>query len=91
MEMPVNQTAPNDKSPDMVLRYLDCAVIDRLHRMVTDAGMPPFDTVRALFPEGAQIYAGSGFREKTHSEIAVRNDSCILGYFRPRPIVGQDG
>lgn len=86
MEMPKNQTAPNDKSPDMVLRYLDCAVIDRLHQMVTDLGLAPFDTVRALFPEGPELYGGSGFREKTHSEIAVRNDGCIIGYFRPRAL-----
>ena len=84
MEMPKNQEAPNDKSPDMVLRYLDNAVIDRLHRMMVDNGYEPFDTVRALFPEGTEMYPNSGFKEKTHSEIAVCNDGCILGYFLPR-------
>ncbi|CAN5231999.1 hypothetical protein BH11PSE2_BH11PSE2_21570 [soil metagenome] len=82
--MPVNQVAANDKSPDKVLRYLDFAVIDRLHKMMTDAGQEPFDTVRALFHEGDEIYAGSGFHQKTHSEIAVRNDECIVGLFIPR-------
>ena len=84
MEMPENQTAPNDLSPDKVMRRLDCAVIDRLHEMVAEIGREPFDTVRALFHEGAEIYEGSGFRDKTHSEIAVRNTDCILGYFIPR-------
>lgn len=84
MEMPTNQEAPNDKSPDMVLRYLDNAVIDRLHRMVEANGLEPFDTVRALFPEGTEMYPNSGFKEKTHSEIAVCNERCILGYFLPR-------
>jgi len=56
-----------------------------LHIMIEAIGSTPFDTVRALFPEGDELYAGSGFKDKTHSEIAVRNDACILGYFRPRP------
>ena len=85
MEMPRNQEAPNDKSPDKVMRFLDCAVIDRLHEMVGEIGLEPFDTVRALFHEGDEIYKDSGFKDKTHSEIAVRNDDCILGYFIPRP------
>ena len=84
MSMPRNQEAPNDKSPDKVMRYLDFAVIERLHQMMVDLGREPFDTVRALFHEGLEIYEGSGFRDKTHSEIAVRNDECILGYFIPR-------
>jgi hypothetical protein len=84
MEMPVNQSAPNDKSPDMVMRYLDNAVIDRLHKMVENEGGASFDTVRALFPEGKELYPGSGFKNKTHSEIAVRTEKCIIGYFLPR-------
>jgi hypothetical protein len=85
MEMPQNQTAPNDQSPDKVMRYLDHAVVERLHRMVEDADQPSFDTVRSLFHEGKELYAGSGFTDQTHSEIAVRNPDCILGYFIPRP------
>ncbi|MEO8813437.1 MAG: hypothetical protein ABI376_11065 [Caulobacteraceae bacterium] len=84
LEMPVNQVAPNDKSPAKVMRYLDFAVVDRLHQLVQETGREAFDTVRALFAEGEEIYPGSGFREKTHSEIAVRNDACIIGFFRPR-------
>jgi len=85
MEMPVNQTAPLDSSPDKVIRRLDHAVIARLHKMVEQAGSAPFDTVCALFDEGVEMYEGSGFKEKTHSEIAVINEACILGYFLPRP------
>lgn len=84
LEMPRNQEAPDDKSPDKVLRYLDCAVIDRTHKMMVDNGAEPFDTVRGLFHEGNPLYDGSGFHEKTHTEIAVRTDECIIGYFRPR-------
>ena len=85
MTLPANQDAPNDKSPDLVMRYLDYAVIERLHRLAEDTKLPPFDTVRALFHEGVPAYAGSGFHEKTHSEIAVRTEACIVGYFLPRP------
>jgi hypothetical protein len=85
MALPTNQDAPNDKSPDLVMRYLDHAVIERLHRLAEETGMPPFDTVRALFHEGVPAYPGSGFRDKTHTEIAVRTDACIVGYFLTRP------
>jgi hypothetical protein len=85
MPLPENQEAPNDKSPDKVMRYLDHAVIERLHQMAEDTDLPPFDTVCALFHEGRPVYDTSGFWEKTHTEIAVRTEACILGYFLPRP------
>lgn len=85
MTLPANQTAPNDRSPDKVLRYLDHAVIERLHQMIEDGGQPRFDTVRSLFHEGKELYGGSGFWDKTHTEIAVRTEACIIGYFLPRP------
>ena len=58
MALPTNQDAPNDKSPDLVMRYLDHAVIERLHRLAEETGMPPFDTVRALFHEGVPRLSG---------------------------------
>lgn len=85
MDLPTNQDAPNDKSPDLVMRFLDHAVIERLHQMAEETGLPAFDTVRALFHEGEPAYPGSGFRDKTHTEIAVRTEACILAYFLPRP------
>jgi hypothetical protein len=84
--MPVNTKAPKDKSPDLVMRHLDCAVMNHLHAIVDGqdrpAGVEPFDTVRALFGEGIPLYEGSGFRDKTHSQIAVRTPACIKGVFR---------
>jgi hypothetical protein len=85
-EMPVNQPAPKDPSPDLVMRYLDCAVMNHLHTVIKttpDSPISPFDTVRAIFGEGVPIYPGSGFREKTHSQIAVINRDCIKGVFLP--------
>ncbi|CAK0743534.1 conserved hypothetical protein [uncultured Gammaproteobacteria bacterium] len=75
-------------------RNLDCAVIKTVHFLTeknqdgADSGaakdLGSFDTVRGLFEEGQPLYPGSGFREKTHTQIAVVNDDCIKGYFIPR-------
>jgi hypothetical protein len=53
--------------------------------MVDEGGQPPFDTVRSLFHEGKELYDDSGFWDKTHTEIAIRTEACILVYFLPRP------
>jgi len=76
--MPKNKKAPKDDRDDDVLRFLDCAVINHLNTL-----LPPFDTVRGLFIEGDPIYSGAKLFNKTHSEIAVRNLSCIKGCFIP--------
>lgn len=85
--LPQNKEAPKDPSPDLVLRYLDCAVINYLHISIKagnhSSSIEPFDTVRGLFSEGAPIYKDGGFFDKTHSQIAVRNLECIKGVFLP--------
>lgn len=72
----------NKGGEDNLLRRLDCAVIRHLHKMHETKGGKPFDTVRGLFREGKPIYDNSGFFEKTHIQIAVRNPEQIKGYFR---------
>jgi hypothetical protein len=69
-------------SDDQLRRNLDCAVIDWLHKIVGTEGRAPIDTVRGVFVEGAAAYPGSGIREKTHIQIAVRNGACVKGVFR---------
>ena len=69
-------------SQDHLRRYLDCAVIKRLHSILEGQRLPPIDTVKGVFTEGAPLYPGSGFRQKTHIQIAVRNPRCIKGVFR---------
>jgi len=64
------------------MRYLDCAVIRRLHEIIEDSNSPPVDTVRGIFQEGSPIYPGSAFLEKTHIQIAVLNPDCIKAIFR---------
>lgn len=71
-----------ENSGDQLRRNLDCAVIKRLHSILANAGKPAIDTVRGVFVEGAAAYPGSGLREKTHIQIAVRNGECVKGVFR---------
>ena len=74
-ELPTND-------PDLLRRNLDCAVINVLHRVRSDGGEAPIDTVRGVFIEGRSLYPTSGFYEKTHIQITVCNPDCIKGVFR---------
>ena len=79
----------NDELPrniggkDNLQRHLDCAIIEQLHKHMKKRSEKPFDSVRGIFIEGSEIYEGSGFFEKTHIQICVRNPNCIKGYFAP--------
>lgn len=75
----------NQVGSDKVKRYLDCAVINFMHSSRDEEGLQPFDCVRAAFFEGKAAFPGSGFLEKTHIQIAVRNDQMIKGVFRVPP------
>lgn len=84
LTMPENKSAPGQPDEDRLLRYLDRAVIEHLHEMLALDGARPYDSVRGMFTEGPEAFPGAGFRERTHTQIAVRNPACILGLFRPR-------
>ena len=75
---------PVNKNNNM-MRYLDCAVIDYLHDLREKSDLPPIDTVKGVFHEGAPLYENSGFFEKTHIQICVRNPDMIKGVFRVSP------
>ncbi len=80
--MPENRRA-GDGDFDLVLRRLDCAVLNfGLGRLEAADGVR-FDTVRGVFTEGDLAYPGARIQMKTHVQIAVRNPDCVLGYFRP--------
>jgi len=73
------------KSEDLVLRYLDQAVFTHLHSMRKRlASVSPYQTVRSGFHEGERLFPNTSFRQKNHIQIAVRDLSCIKGYFLPR-------
>ena len=57
--------------------YLDRYIVDTYCRLASDEASNPFQTVRGCFPEGEPIYPGSKLLSKTHTQIAVRNLSCI--------------
>lgn len=78
--LPVNARGPDGQN-DLLLRRLDCAVIQLLHGENTGRD---FDTVRGLFFEGEDLYQNAGFKTKNHIQICVRNPNCIKGYFLPR-------
>jgi hypothetical protein len=75
MSLPQNST-------DLLRRNLDCAVIRRLHEILASTDSQPIQTVKGIFIEGSEIYPNSGFHQKTHVQIAVRDLACIKGVFR---------
>ncbi len=86
LDIPKNKNAAGTYGADKVLRFLDCAVIRHFHSMTQqESPENQYDTVRGMFTEGGELYAGSGFQNRTHVQIAVRNSECILGLFTPRP------
>jgi hypothetical protein len=78
--LPVNK--PLKENGDLLIRRLDCAVIEYLCARLKEAD-EPIDTVRAVFFEGDELYPNAGFRQKNHIQICVRDSANIKGYFRP--------
>ncbi len=66
---------------DLLLRRLDCAVIELFHKQNPERS---FDSIRGLFFEGEDLYPNAGFKTKNHIQVCVRNPNCIKGYFIPR-------
>lgn len=82
---PLPQNRPSQKTNDILLRDLDCAVIQSVHDVNKNQGVPAYDSVRGVFVEGGPPYPGAEFRDKTHIQICVCNPNCIKGYFNPIP------
>lgn len=68
-------------SDELLLRELDCAVIETIHKTRNEFMLPEFDSIRGVFWEGETLYPNAGFREKDHIQICIRNPNCIKGYF----------
>ncbi len=83
-DIPLPKNRGKSKDNDYLLRDLDCAVIEQIHEIREAESVEPYDSVRGLFQEGSPIYTGSGFLEKTHIQICIRNPNCIKGYFIPK-------
>jgi hypothetical protein len=81
-EMPKN--IPIENETDLLIRNLDCAVIEMLHKIYKEREKKKFDSVRSVFFEGDYLYKNSGFKEKNHIQICIINPNCVKGYFIPR-------
>lgn len=81
-QLPVNKSV--EASNDILLRELDCAVIENLHKQRSLNHKKAFDSVRGLFVEGQPVYEGAGFHDKNHIQLCIRNPNCIKGFFIPR-------
>ena len=79
----------------MILRELDCAVIEYLHQKIDEkinldfqeygfSDLKHCDTVRGIFTEGGPAFDGAGIQLKNHIQICIRNLNCIKGFFIPR-------
>lgn len=94
-QLPKNKDLPKDEHQDLILRELDCAVIEYLHQKIEEeieedvnkngfSSLKPFDTVRGIFTEGGPAFEGAGIQTKNHIQICIRNLNCIKGFFIPR-------
>ena len=79
IELPKNTSIGN--STDLLIRKLDCAVVQTALTYNQDANAHPYDSVKGVFWEGQELYPNAGFREKNHIQICVCNPNCIKGYF----------
>lgn len=55
----------NAGGQDLLLRKLDCAVVNHIHGSMKQEGLQAFDSVRGIFIEGDRLYENSGFYRKT--------------------------
>lgn len=83
-KFPQNKVVGDSK--ELLLRDLDCAVIETLHTLREQEQLQSYDSVRGVFWEGKELYPNAGFREKNHIQICVRNPNCIKGFFLPRKL-----
>ena len=80
----INKPAHRGENGELMLRYLDCYVINALHKFNKSQGIRQFDSVRGAFWEGEEVYPTAGFRQKSHIQLCICNQECILGLFLPK-------
>ena len=83
--VPVNRPGRGG-GDDLLLRELDCAVLNFYLRDADSTlgrGGRFHQTVRGVFVEGVPAFPGAAIFTKTHTQVAVRDPSVIVGYFRP--------
>lgn len=90
-ELPKNKDVKEDAHKDLLIRELDCAVIQYLHQKIKeekekypDNSLKEFDSARGVFTEGGPAFPGAGVQKKSHIQICIKNMNCIKGFFLPR-------
>lgn len=94
-DLPQNKDLPKDEYHDLILRELDCAVIEYMHQKIAEkidddiaangfSELQHFDSARGVFTEGGPAFEGAGIQSKNHIQICIRNLNCIKGFFIPR-------
>jgi len=97
-DLPKNKDLPKDAYHDLILRELDCAVIEYMHQKISEeinngikqfgfSKLKPFDSARGVFTEGGPAFEGAGIKTKNHIQVCIRNLNCIKGFFIPRQTV----
>jgi hypothetical protein len=81
--LPANLSPASQGSSDLILRRLDCAVIDWCLDFLEKRKKQHFHTARCLFSEGTPVFEGSKILAKSHVQVAVRDVTAIVGYFKP--------
>jgi hypothetical protein len=71
-----------ESDTDVILRALDRQVFKYLHELYVDQNLPPIDAVRGAFPQGEAVAPTSAIFANSHVQIALRNPTCVLGYFK---------
>lgn len=90
--LPKNKQVKEDQHKDLLIRELDCAVIEYLlHNKIKEeisqnktSSIKEFDSARGVFTEGGPAFPGAGIQKKSHIQICIRNMNCIKGFFLPR-------
>lgn len=85
-KLPENKDVKEDKHKDLLIRELDCAVIEYLHQKIKEeiehdnkSQIKKFDSARGVFTEGGPAFPGAGVQKKSHIQICIRNMDCIKG------------
>lgn len=81
--LPVNQPA-HEGDQETLLRALDRSVFLFIHAARRSRhGTEYFQAVRGAFRQGPEIAPSSGFHRDSHVQIALRDFSCVRGWFLP--------
>jgi hypothetical protein len=63
------ENLPVNSGKDQLSRNLDCAVFQAMHKMLSETGHLPFDSIRGVFWEGNPVYEGAGWIKTTSKYV----------------------